>query len=381
MITSLDLKEFKCFESFANPISFSKINLLTGSNGRGKSSVFQSMLLLAQSFRSGRNIECLRLNGRNVQLGTYDDILRRGSANRQFEILITSDDEDEFEANFSFVPNTNNFRNAEIASLKIKYKDGTTKELVSSVGGANDEDKSQDGATATNATSAIKVINQLRNVYFISADRQGPKNYVTKVDDGADKVGIHGEYVINTLKSKENEILGEVVSAISSIMGGASVSVKDIDTEYIKILLDSVDQNEGFKPVNVGFGYSYILPIVVLPLIVDEGSKLFIENPEAHLHPGSQSRMMDYLISIAQKKNLQLFIETHSDHVINSLRIAVKNKFMGLEQSQAQIIHIDREENNMSPTPHSIKIDIDGNLSDYPHGFMEEWGNQMIELV
>lgn len=379
MITSLDLKDFKCFNAFEKPVSFSKINLLTGSNGRGKSTIFQSILLLAQSFRSGKNMDFLRLNGRNVQLGTFADILRRNAESDRFGISITSDDTDEFEANFSFHNSEQNPRIACLASLGIKYADGTVKELVSSVGG--DGDKSQNGAPVASATSAIKVINQLRNVYFISADRQGPRNYVSRTDENTDNVGVHGEYVINTIKSKEGEILKEVVKAISDIMGGASISVKDIDTEYIKILLDSVDQNEGFKPVNVGFGYSYILPIVVLPLIVDEGSKLFIENPEAHLHPGAQSRMMNFLMSIAQKRNLQLFIETHSDHIINSLRIAVKKNSFGLEHSQTQIIHIDREEGSCLPIPYSIKIDKDGNLSDYPKGFMEEWGNQMIELV
>lgn len=378
MITSLNLIDFKCFEAFEKPINFGRINLLTGSNGRGKSSVLQAILLLAQSFRSGKNIDFLKLNGRNVQLGTFLDILRRNADKERFCINITSDDTDEFEADFSFECNSKNPRIANLVSLSVKYADGTIKEMVNSVGG--DGDKSQDSALVASATSAIKVINQLRNVYFISADRQGPKNYVSRTDDNTENVGIHGEYVINTLKNKEKEILEKVVKTISEIMGGASISVKDIDTEYIKILLDSVDQNEGFKPVNVGFGYSYILPIVVLPLIVDEGSKLFIENPEAHLHPGAQSRMMDYLISIAKEKNLQLFIETHSDHLVNALRIATKKNLHGVNHHDSTIIHVTRGTEGMASFA-QIKMDRDGNLSDYPLDFMDEWTKQMLDLV
>ena len=78
MITSLSLKNFKCFKSLDN-IDLKQITLLTGSNGRGKSSVLQSLLLLAQSFRSGKNLEYVKFNGRFVCLGTYNDILFQNS--------------------------------------------------------------------------------------------------------------------------------------------------------------------------------------------------------------------------------------------------------------------------------------------------------------
>lgn len=378
MISSLDLKDFKCFESFENPICFSQINLLTGSNGRGKSSIFQSMLLLGQSFRSGKTIDCLKLNGRNVKLGTYYDVLRKGSKTGRFSILLSSDDADENKAYFTFKPNEHNHRIAYLDSLKISYANGSEKELVSSVGG--DNSNSHEEAFVTTSTSAIKVINQLLNVYYISADRQGPVNYVNFDDNNDGSVGIRGEYVIHTLKKKEKEILHKTVGVISFIMGGASMSVKDIDTEYIKVLIDSSDNNEGYKPVNVGFGYSYILPVIVLPLVVSEGSKVFIENPEAHLHPGAQSRLMDFLISIAKEKNLQLFIETHSDHLVNALRIATKKKLHGIDYHDSAIIHVNRDELGKALCC-QIKMDQEGNLSDYPQDFMDEWTKQMLDLV
>ena len=380
MINSLDLKDFKCFESFEKPVLFRQINLLTGSNGRGKSSIFQSLLLLGQSFVSGKNIDCLRLNGCNVKLGTYYDILRKGSESERFSIVLSSDDADENKASFIFKPNEHNPRIACLDSLKIQYANGSERELViSSVGGDNSD--SQEETFVTTSSSDVKVINQLRNIYYISADRQGPVNYVNLEDNYKnDSVGIHGEYVIHTLKNKEKEILRKTIDVISHIMGGASISVRDIDTEYIKVLLDSFDDNDGFKPVNVGFGYSYILPVVVMPLVVDDGAKIFIENPEAHLHPGAQSRLMDYLISISKEKNLQLFIETHSDHLVNALRIAIKKKMHGINHYDSTIIHLNRNESGKASFA-QIKMDKDGNLSDYPLDFLDEWTKQMLDLV
>ena len=133
-------------------------------------------------------------------------------------------------------------------------------------------------------------------------------------------------------------------------------------------------------PVNVGFGYSYILPVLLTLLVAEENAKVVIENPEAHLHPGAVSRLTEVIVELAKKKNLQLFIETHSDHVINGLRIAVKHH--ACLQDDARILHFYRNSlKGESPEVTQILIDKEGNLSDYPDDFMDEWTNQMAELV
>ncbi len=381
MITSLSLKNFKCFESVDN-MDFKQITLLTGSNGRGKSSILQSLLLIAQSFRSGKNIEFIKLNGRFVCLGTYNDLLSKTAKNNLISIGFKSDDPDENDVEFVCKPLERKNRMADLESLIITYKDGSKRNLVNKVGGNDDDNSNLTSATSKGSTSAVAVVNQLRNLYYISANRVGPTNYVSRNDEVTDgQIGIHGEYVINTLNDSDGDLIQRVAVEISTIMGGASVKVDEIDTEYLKLLLDSWDDNDGFKPVNVGFGYSYILPLVILPLVVESGSKLVLENPEAHLHPGAQSRLMNFLIRVAKEKNLQLFIETHSDHIVNALRIGVKKSLCTIEQNDATIIHIGRDENNCTSIFWQINIDREGNLSDYPAEFMDEWTNQMLNLV
>lgn len=378
MITSLYLKNFKCFSSLEKDIGLKQITLLTGSNGRGKSSIFQSLLLLGQSYKSGKNIDFIKLNGRFISLGSFNDVLHRSSQEKVFEIGFKTDDEDENKALLVCGEKEGNPRLADLNSLRITYNDNSIKEYVNRVGG---DDENSDSVSGKSATSDVKAINQLRNIHYISADRQGPKNYVTRTEDiVSNNIGVHGEYVIHALKD-DNNLISNVKQALSMIMGGASIDVKDIDTEYIKLLLDSSDSENGYKPVNVGFGYSYILPVVALPLIVDAGSKLFIENPEAHLHPGAQSRLMDYLIKIAKERNLQLFIETHSDHIVNALRVSIKNKSYALDNKQATIVHVGRDTLSNQSTFWQINIDREGNLSDYPCDFMDEWTKQMVELV
>lgn len=382
MITSISLENFKCFRR-ADAIPLSQITLLTGSNGRGKSSLFQAMLLLAQSTSTGNKIEHLKFNGRFVALGTFEDVLHRYTENGMFAIELTSDDAYENRVKFVCEQDLSTSRKAQFRHFYALNRQGEIDDLMEQVG---DSSESTDEAESSSnkvmqATSSVTLLGQLSNVLYVSADRQGPTSYVEQCDnEDIDPVGIHGEYAINTLCDKQ-ALLEAVKTDLSYVMGGASLSASELNDDYIKLLIDSKDGQDGFKPVNVGFGYSYVLSIIVASHMAELNSKIFIENPEAHLHPGAQSRLTDVLIRMAKQKNLQLFVETHSDHVINALRIAVKYRIESLDKAEASIIHITRDSTEKEPHIWPITINEKGDLSEYPKDFQEEWGLQLIKLL
>jgi len=78
------------------------------------------------------------------------------------------------------------------------------------------------------------------------------------------------------------------------------------------------------RPTNVGFGITYAFPIVVAVLSAKTGDTLLVENPEAHLHPGGQFKI-GRMLALTAAGGVQVFVETHSEHVLNGARIAVKN--------------------------------------------------------
>ena len=105
-----------------------------------------------------------------------------------------------------------------------------------------------------------------------------------------------------------------------------------------------------------------------------------IENPEAHLYPAAQSRLVDFLVKYAKEKNLQIVLETHSDHIINGLRISVKDGVVN--PTEASILYFDRDENETgNPVINRIRIDKRGALDKQPGDFMDEWTRQMLELL
>ncbi|MFC2265127.1 MAG: DUF3696 domain-containing protein [Prevotella conceptionensis] len=371
MITKLTLRNFKCFNHL-NTIELGKINLLTGSNGRGKSSFLQSLLLLAQSMETDRRLlNHIELNGRFLELGNFEDICYRLTNEKTPTISFATDDTEENDITVELYPHQSKQRWANIKSLMVSGR-----ELVEKTASAKGDELK---GNALGATSAIAGLAQLADVYFISADRRGPTDYVKKDDNGDDRqVGIHGEFLVNALYRRDDAFMQELAQETSAILSGATVKVVETQTDYLRFYLDSANGTEGFRPSNVGFGYSYVLPIVTTLLLAECGAKVFIENPEAHLHPGAQSRLMNFMVKNAVDKGIQLFIETHSDHIINALRIGVLEKIV--ERRDARIIHFNRE-NTADPTPYQIKIDSQGQLSDYPQEFMDEWGIQMSQLV
>lgn len=383
MFRLLKLKNFKCFRQLVEPIEFTDINLLTGSNGRGKSSIFQSILLLAQSYESGKDFKRVRLSGRFLELGSFKDIVYKGNLDENITISISTDDEND--QNIKVICKSGDVGTV----IDDIYVNG--KSLVSETSSASSMGNSCVDSPSPIAvkdeksfspTSTYECFSQFLNVFYISADRLGPLNVVKLLEDSVgDQIGVHGEKIINSLHERRAEFQRVVAAEMSYILGGASVRLTNLDTDFIRFFLDSIDESDGYRPINVGFGYSYILPLIVFPLVIPEGSKLFIENPEAHLHPGAQSRLSDFLIRISRERKIQLFIETHSDHVVNSLRIAVKRKKYGIGSENARIIHIGRQKESNEPMIWQIQMDSNGRLSDYPPDFFEEWGNQMAQLV
>lgn len=121
--------------------------------------------------------------------------------------------------------------------------------------------------------------------------------------------------------------------------------------------------------------------LLLLQLCLQKKEELIVENPEAHLHPGAQSRLAKFLIEVSIKNNIQLLIETHSDHVVNGLRIAMKQKLNDLSPNDAEIIFFSHDDINTNSSVEIIKCDRFGELSDYPDDFLDEWTKQLVTLV
>lgn len=370
MIERVSLQNFKCF-SAKRDIRMARITILYGHNGRGKSSLSQALLLVGQSMKERNDLDQLVIVGDQVKLDSFADIKTKGSGEDEVKFWIDTDKE---QVEMGFSPFEGKPQLGRLSSLFFNGEDRFEAQTTKSA------DANDGGEKVAFSTSDISVLQQLKGITYISAGRLGPVNDALRNDSlSLNSVGTRGENLLNALSHQTPEFVSYVGQCLSTILGGGAIQIPNPEATRLELMLNSRDGDQLFHPVNVGFGYSYVLPVIVGTLLAENGSVVIVENPEAHLHPGAQSRIMEFLIEQSLKKDLQLIIETHSDHVVNGMRISMKKGT--LKPSDSVIQHFAYAEEAEDPVVTCITSDSHGNLSDYPEDFQDEWTAQMLELV
>ena len=144
-----------------------------------------------------------------------------------------------------------------------------------------------------------------------------------------------------------------------------SLRKKGSDTEFL-------------HPNNIGFGITYVLPIIVSGLIAQKGCMMIVENPEAHLHPSGQSRIGQFLGRIAGS-GIQVVVETHSEHVINGVRLATLKK--SISPKKVSILYFSQDTRAGTPKVEPINVTIDNDLTKWPAGFFDQEQRDLAEII
>jgi len=360
MINEITIKNFKSIKDAA--IHLNSLNIFTGLNGVGKSSFIQPLLLLMQSNNLEKGI--IDLNGRLTNTGKGRDVLYQFSQEEIISIIIKIDSEQ--------------------FSWECKYQ------------------KEKEVLTTNNNILITKIQNLEKYFYYINCIRLGPLDiYPTSSEVSENKhIGVMGEYapyfidlfgndyiVSETLRHPEatsETLLSQINAWMKEISPGVSLTTETIPSINVTTLHYQFDYGNNktnkYLPKNVGSGISYVVPVVLLLLTANEGKTIVIENPESHIHPRGQAEI-GKLIALAAQSGAQLFVETHSDHILNGIRVAIKEKL--IDNNKVNIIFFDKEttetEQFTKITP--IIVDKNGTLSDYPDNFMDEWSNQLSKLI
>ena len=138
-----------------------------------------------------------------------------------------------------------------------------------------------------------------------------------------------------------------------------------------------VKKNLNSTPVlitDVGFGVSQILPIITLCYYAPEYSTIIIEQPEIHLHPLVQSCLADVFVDAVQKRNIQLIIESHSEHLLRRLQLRIAEE--KISNADVKLYFCSMEDDQSRIT--QIQMDLFGFIENWPNDF---FGNEYRDIV
>ena len=366
MLEFIRIQRFKALHDASFPLA--ALNLLSGLNGMGKSSLIQALLLLRQS--KEKNIlfsKGLLLKGDYVSVGTGQDILSENAEEETIEVTLAWK---ECTDPFHFI---------------FDYAGKSDLQPIRNSGGLPEENLSLFS----------------KDFQYLSADRISPKAAYEASDyyiNDLNSIGNHGEYTAHYIA--ENGLTPLNIKALQHPDAPSPLLLDNLDKWMSEIspgirihtqlhaAMNSValsysfeqgkEMTAEFKPQNVGFGLTFVLPVLVAVLRAKPGEMLIIENPEAHLHPGGQS-VLGKLCSIAAASGVQLFIESHSDHFLNGVRVAVKEGVVS--PRQVKIFYLERGHLVHEAMVVSPEIDEQGRLSRWPQGFFDESDRLLEKLL
>lgn len=146
----------------------------------------------------------------------------------------------------------------------------------------------------------------------------------------------------------------------------------------IELKLHGTAPNKRHALIDSGFGYSQVLPILIQGLLAERGSAVIIEQPELHLNPALQVRVAEFLVSLLHAGK-QVIVETHSEHIVNTIRVLIAEDKSGTLASKSDIYYFGTSQGKPNITKLSIKAD--GTVPDWPPSFFGEASTLATRLL
>ncbi|QMW05068.1 AAA family ATPase [Spirosoma foliorum] len=435
LINSLSLKNFKCFEEL--DVKFAPITLLTGANSSGKSSLINAILAVLQTEEFPLY---LSPNGKYLNMGSYEEIVFGKNLTKNvgiklqpysfiwrnfkpiFEWIWEYDESNDlprlkelsakFEAN-AYVQEEwsmdvrreyNNYKFSldayapDIRFPQVREALEKVDSLKNHIQPASQKKGPDIHLKVNRYYHHLKEIAELynnpnfyfrdalrnvfpdRNFNYVGSFRHPPERTYYQKSKAQSKIDSDGSGYIDQIieweqtnpekLAKLNEVMRqlELFSEVQSTMlkgGRFELNIKTQPKANFTALTD------------VGFGISQFLPIIVADLQLQDQSCLAVSQPEIHLHPKIQAQFGNYLSNQINSTQKQYIIETHSEYLLNRIRLLLVNG--ELHPTQVRVLYF--ENDGTKSKVYNIEFAIDGQIKGAPQGFFDTYGIDVMDIA
>lgn len=242
---------------------------------------------------------------------------------------------------------------------------------------------------------ALQTEAALGSLYYLGPLREYPKRIYSWSGETPDSVGQKGEFSIAAIlaagvrerqlnrgpKKRQSPFAEFIAQWLKDLKMIDSFIVKPVAKgrkEYEVLIKTHAGASE-VKITDVGFGVSQVLPALVQAFYCPSYSTVWMEQPEIHLHPQVQAELADVFISATQarengkERNVQLIIESHSEHFLNRLQRRVAEGAIAPEDVAVYFCH--RPDGTTALEP--LRLNLLGEIENWPVNF---FGDEMADI-
>ena len=363
MITELSARNFKSWQD-TDKLQFAPLTGFFGANNSGKTSILQVLLMLKQTAEQPPEWnEPLYFGDEKswVNLNSFDDIIHRPIEGPSLGIsvawklpkevtILNSPEFDTISFYFNFYNKSVDSVNYQVGGHKFGietrsgrhvFKSSTRPDYWESTKlfrcyGFRFEPSNTSGQLSDLEEAFEDLFSR---IHYLGPRRDDPRHDYSWAESHPEDIGRRGEKMISALLSSrvQNRSIDEQImkwlQELNLIYSYTINSISDTEQDY-ELLVKQYKDGPEVGLTDVGFGVSQVLPVLTLCYYAPEGSILILEQPEAHLHPKAQSELADVLIDVVKNRNIQIILESHSEHLLLRLmrRIAEELRFQRISR-------------------------------------------------
>lgn len=410
-INKLGLKNFKCFKEVE--VSFAKITLLTGANSSGKSSLIYGLLA---PFQSDRFPLYLFPNGKYVDMGDFAEISFKNDTQNKIEINIDFnydhnninistqwildptnhlpklyylkterryDFNEVMEISFSENNYICNFKDkiTDIKDLKISGLDKFVYTRYSEDKNKFTEDMKSTNTILDRIDNIMPDLEIYPSLNFIGSYRLYPERTYYQKPKSIDQILTSGEGFIDQILEWQEQGDGtfdELLCILRELNLLYDIKPDKIGGGRFDLRIQVKENSNWASLADIGFGVSQLLPIIVADLQLWDNSTLIMAQPEIHLHPSIQAELGSYLVKQVDEGDKQYIIETHSEYLINRLRLCIVKGEIQPDDVAVYYFENTAEEGSIT---HKIEFTKHGEILNAPRGFFDTYMIDTMDIA